>query len=382
MRQSTDRILTTHVGSLPRTAPGLIDALLKKDRGEAQDEREYVCTIAAAVDEVMARQAGIGIDVPSDGEQSKVSYSTYMMDRLNGFGGDTPRKPALDLKDYPDFRARLAKMTGTQQFRRASCIAPISVKSWEPLKADIANELSAMKKSGYTEAFMNTASPGLISAFQTNQYYKTHEEYVWALAEVMREEYELIAASGLLLQLDCPDLAMAHHTGFQDLSGADFLKRAALHIEVMNHALANVPAEQCRMHICWGNYEGPHDHDIALEKIAPVFLKAKPQAILFEASNPRHDHEWAVWRGLKIPEDKILVPGTITSTSNYVEHPEFVAQHIERFAAIVGKERVIAGSDCGFGTFAGSGKMDPEISYKKLGSLVQGARIASKRLWR
>jgi 5-methyltetrahydropteroyltriglutamate--homocysteine methyltransferase len=197
----------------------------------------------------------------------------------------------------------------------------------------------------------------------------------------MREEYELIARSGLLLQLDCPDLAMAHHTGFQELSEADFLKRAELHVEAMNHALANVPAEQCRMHICWGNYEGPHDHDIVLERIAPIFLKAKPRAILFEASNPRHDHEWRVWAELKIPDDKILVPGTITSTSNYVEHPEFVAQHIERFANIVGKERVIAGTDCGFGTFAGSGKMDPEISYKKLASLVEGARIASKRLY-
>ena len=381
MRTSRDRILTTHVGSLPRSA-ALVEVLLKKDRGEAQDDAEYASRISAAVAEVLARQAKIGIDIPSDGEQSKVSYSTYMMDRLHGFGGDVPRKPALDLKDYPDFRARLAKMTGEQQFRRASCIGPVSVKSWEPLKIDIANELAAMKKAGYSEAFMNTASPGLISAFQLNKYYKTHEEYVWALADVMREECELIAKSGLLLQLDCPDLAMAHHTGFQDLSEADFLKRAELHVEAMNHALANVPAEQCRMHICWGNYEGPHDHDIALEKIAPIFLKAKPQAILFEASNPRHDHEWRIWSELKIPGDKILVPGTITSTSNYVEHPEFVAQHIERFAAIVGKERVIAGTDCGFGTFAGIGKMDPEISYKKLASLVEGAALASRRLWR
>ena len=381
MRTSLDRILTTHVGSLPRSQT-LVDALLKKDRGEPYDPAGYDRTSAEAVEHVVARQSAVGIDVPSDGEQSKVSYSTYMMDRLSGFGGDHPRKVALDLKDYPEFREKMSRMTGTQAFRRAACIGPIAIKDLGPLHKDIANLKAAMDKAGVAEAFMNSASPGLITAFQPNQYYPTHEAYVWALAEVMKVEYEAIAAAGLVLQLDCPDLAMAHHTGFQDLSEADFLKRADLHVEAMNHALANVPGSQVRMHICWGNYEGPHDCDIDVAKVMPMLVKAKPSAILFEAANARHEHEWTVWRDTRLPDDKILVPGTIDTCSNYVEHPELVAQRIERFAAIVGKERVIAGTDCGFGTFAGFGKLDAEIAYKKMAALAQGAAIASDRLWK
>ena len=381
MKLSTDRILTTHVGSLPRPQ-SLVDWLLKKDHGEDYDHAEYDRVITDAVDEVLRRQKAVGIDVPSDGEASKVSYSTYMMDRLNGFGGDNERRTPLDMAAHPEFRAKITRMTGVQEFRRASCVAPITVKSWEPLKIDIANMKAGMARHGYGEGFMNTASPGLITAFQPNQFYKSHEEYVWALAAVMQEEYEIIAASGLILQLDCPDLAMARHIGFQDLTEAEFLKQSQVHVEAMNHALRNVPAEQCRYHICWGNYEGPHDHDIPVERIMDVILKAKPQAVVFEAANVRHAHEWAVWKETAIPQDKVLVPGTLDSCSNYVEHPEFVAQTIEKFADIVGKERVIAGTDCGFGTFAGYGKMDMEISYKKLGSLVEGAAIASKRLWR
>jgi 5-methyltetrahydropteroyltriglutamate--homocysteine methyltransferase len=380
LKLSTDRILTTHVGSLPRPQ-SLVEVLLTKEHGKPYDPAEYDGTITEAVRAVVRRQREVGIDVISDGEASKVSYSTYMMDRLSGFGGDNQRLTPLDLKDHPEFREKITRMTGVQQFRRASCVGPIAVKDTEPLKKDIDNLVAAAKGSGAEEAFMNSASPGLITAFQPNQYYPTHEAYVEALAEAMQGEYEAIVAAGLVLQLDCPDLAMAAHIGFQDLSEAQFLKQAEFHVEAMNHALRNVPADRVRFHICWGNYEGPHDHDLPMEKLMAIALKAKPQGILFEGANARHEHEWVVWRDAKIPEDKVLIPGTLDSCSNYVEHPELVAQRIERYADIVGRERVLAGTDCGFGTFAGYGKMDGEISYKKLRSLVEGAQIASKRLW-
>jgi 5-methyltetrahydropteroyltriglutamate--homocysteine methyltransferase len=380
MRQSTDRILTTHVGSLPRSQ-ALAEMLLKKDRGEAYDPAEYVRVISEAVTDVVAMQLELGIDIPSDGEQSKVSYSTYMMDRLTGFGGENERRVALDLKDYPKFREKMARMTGRQAFRRSSCIGPVAVKDLSSLHTDIANLVAAAKAAGAEEAFMNAASPGLVTAFQPNKYYKTHEDYVWALAGAMKMEYRAIVEAGLLLQLDCPDLAMAAHIAFQELSEADFLKRAALHVEAMNAALEGIDAGRVRMHICWGNYEGPHDHDIAVDKLFGVVAKAKPQAILFEAANVRHEHEWTAWRDAKLPDDKILVPGMIDTSSNYVEHPELVAQRIERWAGIVGRERLIAGTDCGFGTFAGYGKLDGRIAYKKLGALAEGATIASKRLW-
>jgi 5-methyltetrahydropteroyltriglutamate--homocysteine methyltransferase len=380
MRLSTDRILTTHVGSMPRPQ-ALVDVLLKKDHGDAYDPAEYDKTIKDAVAAVVARQVEAGVDVPSDGEASKVSYSTYMMDRLTGFGGDNQRKVALDLAPYPEFRAKMTRMTGAQEFRRASCIGPIAVKDLEPLQVDIDNMLAAMKASGVTEGFMNSASPGLVTAFQPNQYYPTHEAYVWALSDAMKQEYRMIVDAGLILQLDCPDLAMARHTGFQDLSEAEFVKRAELHVEAMNAALDGIPAEKARFHICWGNYEGPHDHDIDLIKILNVILKAKPAGILFEAANARHEQEWVVWRDADLPEDKVLIPGMIDSCSNYVEHPELVAQRVERYADIVGRERVLAGTDCGFGTFAGFGKLDAEIAYKKLKALAEGAAIASGRLW-
>jgi 5-methyltetrahydropteroyltriglutamate--homocysteine methyltransferase len=380
MRLSTDRILTTHVGSMPRPQK-LVDALLIKDRGEAYDVLQFDQTIHDAIVAVVERQTEAGIDIPSDGEASKVSYSTYMMDRLTGFGGDNQRKVALDLAPYPEFREKMGRMTGSQEFRRASCIGPIAVKDLQPLQIDIANMLAAMKACGVREGFMNSASPGLVTAFQPNQYYPTHEEYVWALSDAMKQEYRMIIESGLILQLDCPDLAMARHTGFQDLSEAEFVKRAEIHVEAMNAALEGIPADKVRFHVCWGNYEGPHDFDIDLIKILDVILKAKPMGILFEAANSRHAHEWKVWSQAKIPDDKVLIPGTIDSCSNYVEHPELVAQTIERFAGIVGRERVLAGTDCGFGTFAGYGKLDGEIAYKKLKALADGAAIASKRLW-
>ena len=379
MRHSTDHILTTHVGSLPRSQT-LVDALLRKDRGELYDTEELDRVVCEAVRDAVARQKNAGIDVPSDGEQSKVSYSTYMMDRLTGFGGENERRIALDLKNYPEFRQKMARMTGTQEFRRSSCIGPVAVKDLGPLHKDIENLKVAAEENGVTEAFMNSASPGLVTAFQPNKFYPTHEAYVEAVAEAMKEEYRIIAASGLLLQLDCPDLAMAAHIAFQDLSEVEFLKRAALHIEAMNYALAGIDASRVRMHICWGNYEGPHDCDIPVEKLFGAIASAKPQAILFEAANVRHEHEWAAWRDAPIPDDKILVPGMIDTCSNYVEHPELVAQRIERWVDLVGRERLIAGSDCGFGTFAGYGKLDSAIAYKKLRALAEGAEIASKRL--
>ncbi len=378
---STDRILTTHVGSLPREHK-VAELLMKRDQGEPYDVDEFDRTMAAAVSATVQKQVATGIDIVSDGETAKIGYATYIKERLSGFGGHSERQIALDLKDYPEFRERIALVAGKQSFMRQSCIGPILVKERESLHKDLRNLRAAVDTHGARGAFMDSASPGVVSAFQTNRYYPSHEAYVEAIANAMQEEYEAIVAAGFLLQLDCPDLAMARHTGFQDLSEAQFLKRAALHVEVLNHALRNIPAESLRMHVCWGNYEGPHDHDIGLEKIIAIVLKAKPAAILFEASNPRHAHEWVVWRDTPIPGDKILVPGLLISTSNYVEHPELIAQRICQFADIVGRERVIAGTDCGFGTFAGVGKVDPQIAYRKLAALVTGAELASRRLWK
>jgi 5-methyltetrahydropteroyltriglutamate--homocysteine methyltransferase len=380
VKLSTDRIRTTHVGSLPRP-PEVVDGLYRHERGEPLEAVAFAAAVRTGVASVVARQTELGIDVVSDGETSKVGYATYIQERLSGFGGHTDRKVALDLRDYPDFRKKMALIAGAQEFRRASCIGPVEVVNREPLTIDIANFKAALSATGADEGFMNAASPGVVTAFQPNVYYPTHEAYVEAVAEAMRSEYEEIIAAGFVLQVDCPDLAMARHTGFQDLSEAEFLARTEQHVEALNHALRNIPAASVRMHVCWGNYEGPHDYDIDLAKILPIVLRAKPQAILFESANPRHEHEWKVWRDAKLPDDKVLIPGVLDSCSNYVEHPELIAQRIERYAAIVGRERVLAGTDCGFGTFAGTGKMDPEISYKKLGALVEGAAIASARLW-
>ncbi len=380
MKRSTNRILTTHVGSLPRSQ-AVVDLLFKREHGEPYDSAEFDNVIADAVSETIRKQVEIGIDSLSDGETSKTGYTTYIKDRLTGFSGDNPRQIALDLQDYPEFRSRMAVFAGRQGFKRQSCTGPIQFVGYADLKRDIAQMQMAFKKHNACEGFLTAASPGVVSAFQPNSYYKTHAAYVEAIGEAMQTEYEAIADTGFVLQLDCPDLAMARHTGFQDLSEPEFLKRAEHQVDVMNHALRNIPADSLRMHVCWGNYEGPHDHDIPLEKIMSIVLKAKPAAIQFEASNPRHAHEWVVWKDARIPDDKILIPGLLTSTSNYVEHPELVSQRICQFAQIVGRERVIAGTDCGFGTFAGIGKMDAGISFKKLSALVEGSRLASRKLW-
>ena len=373
-------IATSHVGSLPR-GPELTPLLLARDAGEPYDAEAFDMVVQTAVDAAVAAQVDAGVTVVSDGELGKVGYSTYIIERLEGFGGNSPRKPALDLAPLPELRTKLAAIMGAQEFTRASCIAPVKLVNLQPLHDDIRRFRTALDRHGKgTRAFLNAASPGLITAFQANAYYPTHEAYLTDLVEAMRPEYEAIAAAGFELQLDCPDLAMSRHTGYQDMDEAEFLRTIEANVDALNAATANIPADQMRMHICWGNYEGPHDHDIPLERIIDIVLKARPSTILFEAANPRHEHEWKVWRDAKLPEDKILAPGLIDTCSNYVEHPELIAQRIERFAGIVGTDRVVASTDCGFGTFAGYGKIDPAVTWKKLRALREGADIAAARL--
>ena len=380
MKLSTNRILTTHVGSLPRSKK-VAELLLQREFEDNYDEALFNETINNAIIEVVQQQADVGIDIVSDGELSKIGYATYIKDRLSGFSGDSPRKPALDLKDYPEYCEQMALSAGKQTFKRTCCTGHVEQTTTAPLEFDLKNFKQAVDNANVTDAFMNSASPGLVTAFQPNDFYPSHEAYLEAIAKAMQAEYESIVDAGFLLQVDCPDLAMARHTGFQDLSESEFLKQAQQQVEALNFALQNIPAEKIRMHVCWGNYEGPHTHDIALTKIMNIILSAKPSAVLFEASNPRHAHEWAIWKEASIPENKILVPGVIDSTSNYVEHPELVSQRICQFADIVGKERVLAGTDCGFATFAGVGKVDEKIVWEKLKTLAAGAALASTKLY-
>ncbi len=371
-------IKTTHVGSLPR-GEDLVPLLLARDKGEPYDEAEFDRVVQAAVDEAVAKQVEAGVSIVSDGELGKVGYSTYIIERLEGFGGHTARKPAKDLAEVPELTKKLAHIMGAQEFTRASAIAPIKLVNLQPLHDDIRRFKNALEKNGKgVEAFLNSASPGLITAFQPNQYYPTHEAYLADLVEAMRPEYEAIVDAGFQLQLDCPDLAMSRHTGYQDATEEEFLKIAEANVEAMNEATKNIPPEKLRMHVCWGNYEGPHNYDIPVEKIMDIVLKARPATILFENANPRHEHEWVVWKAADTT-GKILAPGLIDSCSNYLETAELIAQRIERFASFVGKDRVIASSDCGFGTFAGYGKIDPSIAWKKLAALREGADIADAR---
>lgn len=375
------KIKTTHVGSLPR-GDELTPLLLARDGGQPYDAVEFDAKVSAAVDAAVKAQVEAGVSVVSDGELGKVGYSTYMIERLSGFGGHIDRKPAADLAEVPDLAKKLSAIMGSQEFVRASCIGPVKLVTLDPLHEDIRRFKAALAKHGTpdTEAFMNAASPGLITAFQVNRHYPSHEAYLADLADAMREEYETIVREGFYLQLDCPDLAMSRHTGYQDMVEEDFLKVAAANVEALNAATANIPPERMRMHVCWGNYEGPHDHDIALEKVIDIVLKARPATVLFEAANPRHEHEWKVWKEARLPDWKVLAPGLIDTCSNYVEHPELIAQRIERFAEFVGPERVVASTDCGFGTFAGYGKIDPIVTWRKLRSLREGADIAAARI--
>jgi 5-methyltetrahydropteroyltriglutamate--homocysteine methyltransferase len=372
-------IHTTHVGSLPR-GTDLAPLLIARDKKEPYDAAEFDRVVQAAVDDAVARQVAAGVSLVSDGELGKVGYSTYIQERLSGFGGHTPRKPALDLAEVPELARKLAGIMGAQEFTRASAIAKVELVNLEPLHDDIRRFRTALDRHGAgVRGFLNAASPGLITAFQPNAFYPDHEAYLADLVAAMRPEYEAIVDAGFDLQLDCPDLAMSRHTGYQDMDEAEFLRIIAANVEALNAATANIPADRMRMHVCWGNYEGPHDHDIPLERIIDVVLGARPQTILFEAANPRHEHEWIVWRAADTA-GKVLAPGLIDSCSNYIETPELIAQRIERFASFVGKDRVVASTDCGFGTFAGYGKIDPAVTWKKLANLRTGADLADARI--
>ena len=375
-----DRILTTHVGSLPRSEM-VCDVILAREEGSGSAEL-LDAVLGEAVDEMVARQIAVGIDHVSDGEFSKVSYATYIKDRLTGFSGDSPRIVGADLDDFPEYaKSLLAANKSPLRITRPACTGHIGVKSMQPLEDDLRRLRTAVDRHKPAGAFMNAASPGVVALFQANRYYPTYAAYLEALAGAMRSEYEAIIAAGFDLQIDCPDLALGRHFIFKEQSEAAFLRHAEEQVEALNAALAGLPAERMRMHVCWGNYEGPHHHDIPLKSIIGLVLKCRPQKLLIESANPRHAHEWRVFTEVKVPDDKILVPGVIDSTVNYIEHPDLVADRIETYANIVGRERVMAGTDCGFSTFAGRSLVDPKICFAKLGSLVEGARIASKRLW-
>jgi 5-methyltetrahydropteroyltriglutamate--homocysteine methyltransferase len=374
-------IKTTHVGSLPRTQT-VVDFIFARERGETYDQAAFDAAMADAVMEGVGKQAEAGIDIVSDGETSKISYATYVKDRYTGFDGDSPRNAPADLKLFPSFLERLARDDGTPTYSRPMCVGEVKRKAAdEPgggeLEKDIANLKAGMAAHGVDRGFMNAASPGVISLFLPNDHYSSREAYLAALADVMAQEYRTIVDAGLDLQLDCPDLALSRHMLFNDLSDEEFIKVAAQNVEALNHALDGIPPEKVRVHICWGNYEGPHICDIDMAKMFDTLMGAHARYMLFETSNPRHAHEWTVFaeRKADIPDDKVLVPGVVDTTTNFVEHPQLVAQRLERFIAIVGADRVIAGSDCGFGTFAGFGAVDPDIAWAKLATLSEGASL-------
>ena len=371
-------IRTTHTGSLPRSQ-AVVDQLFARERGE--ETPRFAETMREAVHETVRRQVEAGVDVVSDGETSKISYATYVKDRYSGFAGDSPRNAPADLKMFPTFLDRLARGGGTPEYARPMCVGEVRPTGQHELEQDIANLRAAMERHGARRAFMNAASPGVISLFLQNDHYPTREAYLAALADAMGDEYRRIVAAGLDLQLDCPDLALSRHMLFSDLTDAEFVRIAHAHVEALNHAIDGIPPERIRVHICWGNYEGPHVCDIGMDSVFEVLMRVRARYLLFETSNPRHAHEWTVFRdrAAEIPEGTVLVPGVVDTTTNFVEHPEVVAQRLERFAAIVGPERVMAGSDCGFGTFAGFGAVDPEIAWAKIAAMAEGARLASAR---
>ena len=383
MHAASKRFLTTHVGSLPRSQ-AVVDLIFARERGEPVDEARFDAVMAQAVDDAVLRQVQAGIDIVSDGEMSKISYATYIKDRYTGFDGDSPRRTPADLLDYPGFMKRLAAGGGTPSYRRPCCVGPIGVKTLLPLQKDIAHVQAAAARHGAQQVFMNAASPGVVALFQPNQHYRDDDAYLEALAQALRHEYHAIVDAGLILQLDSPDLGLGRHMMFKDLDEAAYLARIEQHVRALNFALAAIPADRVRMHVCWGNYEGPHHKDVALATILPIVLEAKPNGLLFETSNPRHAHEWETIAQMKhlIPDDKILIPGVLDTTTNFIEHPRLVAQRIGRFADIVGRERVMAGADCGFGTFAGFGAVDADIVFAKFEAMSEGAALASRQYWR
>ena len=372
-----DKIKTTHVGSLPRSNE-LSELLFKKDKKEKIDLIKFDEVVKKDVEKIVKKQIELGIDIISDGEMSKISYATYVKDRIDGFSGESERRAPKDLDDFPSFKERIARTGGTPTYTRPCCTNELKVKDTTSLAKDIKNFKDVLRANNHKEAFMNAASPGVISAFLPNKFYKNDDEYLENLSNVMKSEYEEIVSNGIYLQLDCPDLALARHMTFKDLPEQEFLKKAEKQIEYLNHAIKNIDKSKIRMHICWGNYEGPHTHDISLNKIMPIVLKANVETILIESSNPRHSHEWQIFEDIKLPNDKMIAPGVIDSTTNFVEHPEVIKNRLIKFSKVINKDQIIAGTDCGFSTFAGFGNVDENIVYKKLESLVRGAELASK----
>jgi len=376
MKRSTEHVLSTHTGSLPRP-PALLEALQQRDRGQS-DGAALQEQVRDAVADVVGRQAQAGVSVVNDGEASKIGYSTYVKERLDGFGGEggLAGLPS-DLGEFPEYMQRVM---GGLDFAMPACIGPVSYRDLEAVRTDIANLKAAVAGAAVQDAFMTAASPGVIAVFLQNQYYASHEEYIAALADVMKAEYDEIHRAGLVLQLDCPDLAMTRHMS-PDESLEEFRRRAKLHVEAINHATRDIPGDDMRLHLCWGNYEGPHHHDMPLRDIIDIVFEARPAAISFEAANPRHEHEFVVFDDIKLPEGKVLIPGVLDSTTNYIEHPQLVAQRIVRYAHRVGRENVIAGSDCGFATFASLLAVDPAITWAKLRAMSDGAELATQELW-
>jgi 5-methyltetrahydropteroyltriglutamate--homocysteine methyltransferase len=380
VKRSGERFLTTHAGSLPRPAE-LVRSMFAKEEGVPVDRAALDRQIHAAVAAVVEQQEAAGVDIVNDGEMSKPSYATYVKDRLSGFGGESHPLTYRDLVDFPELARRVFGDPGRSRRRTPGCNGPVAVRDPSAATTDVASLKAAIAGKGVTEGFLTAASPGVISLFFHNGHYPSEEAYLFALAEAMRPEYETVANAGLILQIDCPDLAMGRHIQYADLDIAEFRKKAELHIEALNHALANIPAEQLRLHLCWGNYEGPHHCDVPLIDIIETVFRAKPSGLSFEAANPRHAHEWTVFEHVKLPEGKVLIPGVIESKTNFIEHPELVAQRIGRYARLVGRDNVIAGSDCGYGTWVGQAAVDPDVVWAKLNSLAEGARLASREFW-
>jgi 5-methyltetrahydropteroyltriglutamate--homocysteine methyltransferase len=377
MIRSTDRILTTHTGSLPRP-DGLRELLIAREEGKPVDEAAFQAAVADGVREVVERQLRTGIDLVNDGELSKFSYSMYAKERLTGLQGvGGLRRQSRDVEEFPSFAQR-----SQPRWRVTTCDGPVTVKNTEPLMTDLRNFARALDGKTPVGTFLTAASPGVIASFIHNRYYPTHEAYVRALGAAMKPEYEAIIAAGFDLQIDCPDLASARNNTYRDDTEEEWRRKQALAVDVLNEITADIPPERMRMHLCWGNFEGPHHRDVPLADVLPVALRARPHAISFEGANPRHEHEWIVFKEIKLPDDKVIIPGVIDSTTNFIEHPELVAQRIERYAGLVGRERVIAGVDCGFATSATANTVDAEIAWAKLAALVDGAAIASARLWK
>ena len=381
MQRSRDRFLTTHTGSLPRP-DDLVRMIYAKEEGEPVDADALAARVKAAVADVVKKQADAGVDLINDGEMSKPSYATYIKDRLDGFGGTANTFVYQDLSEFPRLEKRVFGDPGRSRRKTPACNAPIGVRDRRAPEVDADNLKAALKNVKAVGGFMSAASPGVVSLFFRNDYYKDFESYIFAIADAMQHEYETIAKAGLVLQIDCPDLAMGRHIQYADLSLVDFRKRAQLHIEALDHAVANIPAEQLRMHLCWGNYEGPHHCDVPLADIIDLVLKAKPVTISLEAANPRHAHEWVLFEKVKLPDGKVLIPGVIESKSNFIEHPELIAQRLGRYAKCVGRENVIAGSDCGYGTWVGQATVDPDVVFAKLKAMAEGAALASRQFWK